>query len=86
MSCSVAITHKSFLKDFAVAGKEAMMAQLEMVKTKYEEALEARKKAEQDIEAFKPVSSLAVSNSHETNPRSFIMGLQQCNMKNDSQL
>lgn len=36
------------------------MAQLEMVKVKYEEALEARKKAEQDIEAFKPVSSLVM--------------------------
>lgn len=45
------------------------MAQLEMIKTKYEEALEARKKAEQDVEAFKPVSSpvtLAVCNSCET--------------------
>lgn len=37
-----------------------MVAQLEMVKAKYEESLEARKKAEQDIEAFKPVSSLVM--------------------------
>ncbi|XP_060759572.1 notochord granular surface [Neoarius graeffei] len=41
-------------RDLAVAAKEAMVTQLEMVKAKYEEALEARKKAEQDIEVFKP--------------------------------
>ncbi|XP_046729832.1 notochord granular surface isoform X3 [Silurus meridionalis] len=41
-------------RDIALAAKDAMVAQLEMVKTKYEEALEARKKAEHDIQAFKP--------------------------------
>ncbi|XP_062860606.1 notochord granular surface [Trichomycterus rosablanca] len=41
-------------RDMSIAAKEAMAAQLEMIKTKYEEALEARKKAELDIEAFKP--------------------------------
>lgn len=33
-----------------------MAGQLEMVKVKYEEALEARKKAELEIDLFKPVS------------------------------
>lgn len=33
-----------------------MAGQLEMLKVKYEEAMEARKKAELDIEAFRPVS------------------------------
>ncbi|KAK3545063.1 hypothetical protein QTP86_033254 [Hemibagrus guttatus] len=41
-------------RDLAIAAKEAMTAQLEMIKVRYEEALEARRKAEQDIEAFKP--------------------------------
>ncbi|TSZ83230.1 Desmin [Bagarius yarrelli] len=41
-------------RDLAIAAKEAMTAQLEMIRAKYEEALEARKKAEQDIETFKP--------------------------------
>ncbi|KAL2082574.1 hypothetical protein ACEWY4_022392 [Coilia grayii] len=41
-------------RDLAIAAKDAMGAQLEMLKAKYEEALEARKKAEMDIEAFRP--------------------------------
>ncbi len=32
-----------------------MAGQLEMLKVKYEEAVEARKKAELEIEAFRPV-------------------------------
>jgi len=32
-----------------------MAGQLEMIKMKYEEALEMRRKAELDIEAFRPV-------------------------------
>ena len=32
-----------------------MAGQLEMFRVKYEEAVEARKKAEMDIEAFRPV-------------------------------
>lgn len=32
-----------------------MVGQLEMMKVKYEEAVEMRKKAELDIEAFRPV-------------------------------
>ncbi|KAM9468067.1 desmin-like isoform 2-T2 [Clarias gariepinus] len=48
-------------RDIAVAAKEAMVAQLELVKVKYEEALEARKKAEQDIEAFKPDVDVATA-------------------------
>lgn len=42
-------------KDIAIAAKDAMAGQLEMIKVKYEEALEMRKKAELDIEAFRPV-------------------------------
>ncbi|XP_050986543.1 glial fibrillary acidic protein [Labeo rohita] len=41
-------------RDLAVAAKDAMAGQLEMMKVKYEEALEMRKKAELDIEAFRP--------------------------------
>lgn len=33
-----------------------MAGQVEVLKVKYEEALEARKKAELEIEAFRPVS------------------------------
>lgn len=40
----------------ALAAKEAMAGHLEMLKAKYEEAVEARKKAELEIEAFRPVS------------------------------
>lgn len=42
-------------KDLAVAAKDAMAGQLEMMKAKYEEAVELRKKAEMDIENFRPV-------------------------------
>uniref|UniRef100_A0A672KBC8 Desmin-like n=2 Tax=Sinocyclocheilus grahami TaxID=75366 RepID=A0A672KBC8_SINGR len=38
----------------AIAAKDAMAGQLEMIKVKYEEAVEMRKKAELDIEAFRP--------------------------------
>ncbi|KAK2902848.1 hypothetical protein Q8A67_007561 [Cirrhinus molitorella] len=41
-------------RDLAIAAKDAMAGQLEMMKVKYEEALEMRKKAELDIEAFRP--------------------------------
>ncbi|KAJ8354061.1 hypothetical protein SKAU_G00216280 [Synaphobranchus kaupii] len=41
-------------RDMALAAKEAMAGQLEMLKAKYEEAVELRKKAELDIEAFRP--------------------------------
>ncbi|XP_066525862.1 notochord granular surface [Hoplias malabaricus] len=48
-------------RDLAIAAKEAMAGQLEMVKIKYEEALEARKKAELEIKAFKPDVDAATS-------------------------
>ncbi|XP_050963075.1 notochord granular surface isoform X2 [Labeo rohita] len=48
-------------RDLAVAAKDAMAGQLEMLKVKYEEALEARKKAELEIEAFKPDVDAATS-------------------------
>ncbi|XP_016372242.1 glial fibrillary acidic protein-like [Sinocyclocheilus rhinocerous] len=38
----------------AIAAKDSMVGQLEMIKVKYEEAVEMRKKAELDIEAFRP--------------------------------
>ncbi|XP_035280201.1 notochord granular surface isoform X2 [Anguilla anguilla] len=48
-------------RNIAIAAKEAMAAQLEMLKAKYEEAVEARKKAEQEIEAFRPDVDAATS-------------------------
>ncbi|XP_036406459.1 notochord granular surface [Megalops cyprinoides] len=48
-------------RDIAVAAKEAMAGQLEMLKAKYAEAVEARKKAEQEIEAFRPDVDAATS-------------------------
>ncbi|XP_062406295.1 uncharacterized protein LOC134097437 [Sardina pilchardus] len=41
-------------RDLAFAAKNAMAGELEMMRAKYEEALEARKKVEMDIEAFRP--------------------------------
>nr|XP_055066435.1 glial fibrillary acidic protein isoform X1 [Misgurnus anguillicaudatus] len=48
-------------RDHAVAAKDAMAGQLEMIKVKYEEAVEMRKKAELDIEAFRPDVDAATS-------------------------
>ncbi|XP_067284243.1 notochord granular surface [Pseudorasbora parva] len=48
-------------RDLAVAAKDAMAGQLEMLKVKYEEALEVRKKAELEIEAFRPDVDAATS-------------------------
>ncbi|MBN3319530.1 DESM protein, partial [Atractosteus spatula] len=48
-------------RDMSLAAKEAMAGQLEMLKAKYEEAVEGRKKAEQDIEAFRPDVDAATS-------------------------
>lgn len=47
--------------DLALAAKEAMVGQLEMIKAKYEEALENRKVAELEIEAFRPDVDVATS-------------------------
>lgn len=38
-----------------MAAKEVVLAQLDALKVKYDEAVEARKKTEQDIEAVRPV-------------------------------
>ena len=38
-----------------MAAKDSAAAQLESIKIKYEEAVELRRKAELDIEAFRPV-------------------------------
>ncbi|XP_048116043.1 desmin-like isoform X2 [Alosa alosa] len=48
-------------RDLAVAAKDAMAGQLEMIKVKYEEAVELRKKAEMDIESFRPDVDAATS-------------------------
>ncbi|XP_065155139.1 desmin isoform X2 [Paramisgurnus dabryanus] len=48
-------------RDHAVAAKDSMAGQLEMIKVKYEEAVEMRKKAELDIEAFRPDVDAATS-------------------------
>ncbi|KAL7851422.1 hypothetical protein AOLI_G00217780 [Acnodon oligacanthus] len=48
-------------RDLAVAAKDAVAGQLDMMKVKYEEALELRKKAELDIEAFRPDVDAATS-------------------------
>ncbi|KAL6467777.1 hypothetical protein MHYP_G00234540 [Metynnis hypsauchen] len=48
-------------RDLAVAAKNAVAGQLDMMKVKYEEALELRKKAELDIEAFRPDVDAATS-------------------------
>ncbi|XP_074541666.1 notochord granular surface isoform X2 [Halichoeres trimaculatus] len=48
-------------KDLSVVAKEAVMGQLDMLKSKYEEAVEARKKTEQDIEILRPDVDKATS-------------------------
>lgn len=48
-------------RGLALADEEAMVGQLEMIKTKYEEALEKRKVAELEIKAFLPDVDAATS-------------------------
>ncbi|KAM6910121.1 desmin [Xenentodon cancila] len=48
-------------REISVAAKESAAAQLEAIKIKYEEAIELRKKAELDIEAFRPDVDKATS-------------------------
>ncbi|XP_031428719.1 glial fibrillary acidic protein-like [Clupea harengus] len=48
-------------RDLAVAAKDATARQLEMMKAKYEEAVELRRKAEMDIENFRPDVDSATS-------------------------
>ncbi|XP_041844397.1 glial fibrillary acidic protein [Melanotaenia boesemani] len=48
-------------RDLSLAAKESTAAQLEAIKLKYEEAVELRKKAELDIEAFRPDVDKATS-------------------------
>ncbi|XP_021452032.2 glial fibrillary acidic protein isoform X2 [Oncorhynchus mykiss] len=48
-------------RDQALAGKEAMAGQLEITKVKYEEAVELRRRAEMEIEAFRPDVDRATS-------------------------
>ncbi|XP_034556021.1 notochord granular surface isoform X2 [Notolabrus celidotus] len=48
-------------KDLSLAAKEAMMGKLDMLKSKHEEAVEARKQTEQDIEILRPDVDKATS-------------------------
>ncbi|KAM6986210.1 desmin-like [Aplochiton taeniatus] len=48
-------------RDMAVAAKEAMAGELEMIKARCQEALEMRKQAEMDVEAFRPDVDKATS-------------------------
>uniref|UniRef100_A0A3Q3EPR5 Zgc:172323 n=1 Tax=Kryptolebias marmoratus TaxID=37003 RepID=A0A3Q3EPR5_KRYMA len=48
-------------RDISLAAKEAAAGQLEAIKIKYEEAVEMRKKAELEIEAFRPDVDQATS-------------------------
>ncbi|XP_071374723.1 desmin [Centroberyx affinis] len=48
-------------RDIALVAKQSTAAQLEVLKIKYEEAVELRKKAEIDIEAFRPDVDKATS-------------------------
>uniref|UniRef100_A0A8C9RA60 Notochord granular surface n=1 Tax=Scleropages formosus TaxID=113540 RepID=A0A8C9RA60_SCLFO len=48
-------------RDLALAAKAVMASQLDMLKVKYEEAAETRKKAELEIEAFRPDVDAATS-------------------------
>ncbi|XP_030606403.1 glial fibrillary acidic protein [Archocentrus centrarchus] len=48
-------------RDISLVAKESAAAQLEAIKVKYEEAVELRKKAELDIEAFRPDVDKATS-------------------------
>ncbi|XP_037533241.1 keratin, type II cytoskeletal 2 epidermal [Nematolebias whitei] len=48
-------------RDISLAAKETAAAQLEAIKIKYEEAVELRKKAELEIEAFRPDVDKATS-------------------------
>nr|XP_046229200.1 notochord granular surface isoform X2 [Scatophagus argus] len=41
-------------RDVSLAAKEAMLGQLDMLKAKYDEAVDARKKTEHDIETLRP--------------------------------
>lgn len=51
-------------QDVSLAAKESSAAQLEAIKIKYEEAVELRRKAESDIEAFRPVGAFQTSSIH----------------------
>lgn len=48
----------SWFQDISLAAKGSAAAQLEAIKIQYEEAVELRKKAELEIEAFRPVGAI----------------------------
>ncbi|XP_040921143.1 notochord granular surface [Toxotes jaculatrix] len=48
-------------RDMSLAAKEAILGQLDMLKVKYDEAVEARKETEHDIEALRPDVDKATS-------------------------
>lgn len=51
-------------QDVSLAAKESSAAQLQAMKLRYEEAVELRRKAESDIEAFRPVGAIQTSSIH----------------------
>lgn len=51
-------------QDVSLAAKASSAAQLQAIKIKYEEAVELRRKAESDIEAFRPVGAIQTSGIH----------------------
>ncbi|XP_041815168.1 notochord granular surface [Chelmon rostratus] len=53
--------HMRVKRDMSLAAKEAMLGQLDMLKAKYDEAVDARKKTEHDIEALRPDVDKATS-------------------------
>lgn len=58
MLCSLPnyhLDHCICVQGLALAAKEAMLGQLEMLKSKYHEALETRKQTELEIETLRPV-------------------------------
>lgn len=52
------------IQDISVAAKESTAARLEAIKIKYEEAVELKKRAELDIEAFRPVGYILFADIH----------------------
>lgn len=49
-------------QDASLAAKEAMLGQFNTLKVKYDEAVEARKKIEHDIEGLRPVRHIGKAN------------------------
>lgn len=74
-----------YFQDISFAAKEAAAGQLEAIKIRYEEALELRKKAELEIEVFRPVSAtLSLSRISASNDKPAIINTLQSRLCNVS--